>query len=123
MSPIATSSSQEDPRPDIHDKDGYHGGRTPSDLALAPPAGHGALARLAARTTRSLEDAIPPNTRRAYAGDLQRFALWCRLARLPPMPAAAGTIALYLRQLADQRRRMSTIERALAAVCAAHQRA
>ncbi len=85
--------------------------------------GAGELAQLAERTARTLKDAVPRNTRRAYEGDLRRFASWCTSAGLTAMPATAGTIALYMRSLADSGRGIATIERGLAAVCTAHVRA
>jgi integrase len=39
------------------------------------------------------------------------------------MPAAPGTVILYMRALADRGRKVSTIERALAAISTAHTRA
>ncbi len=106
---------------DIPDKDGYRDGSMESEmLAIAPSI---ELATLVERTRKSLHDAIPHNTRRAYEGDLCRFAAWCTGAGLPAMPATPGTLALYLRHLADAGARVSTIERALAAICAAHVRA
>ncbi len=106
---------------DTLDKDGYRGGSMESDtLAIAPTV---ELATLVERARQSLHDAVPPNTRRAYEGDLQRFAAWCTSAGLPALPAAAGTVVLYLRHVADAGARVSTIERALAAICTAHTRA
>jgi site-specific recombinase XerD len=105
----------------ILDKDGYRGGSSDSHmLAVAPSA---ELSTLVERTRKSLHDAVPPNTRRAYEGDLRRFAAWCTGAGLAAMPAAPGTIVLYMRHLADAGAKVSTIDRALAAVCSAHKRA
>jgi integrase len=47
-------------------------------------------------------------------------AEWCTSAGLPAMPAAPGTIAVYMRVRADAGRLASTIERDLAAICTAH---
>jgi integrase len=82
-----------------------------------------ALARLIERTRKTIEDAVPPNTRRAYEGDQRRFAGWCASTGLAALPAAPGTIVVYMRTLADAGRRASTIARALAAICSAHRRA
>jgi hypothetical protein len=79
-----------------------------------------AVAALVQRTRQTIADAVPANTRRAYAGDLRRFAEWCTSAGLPAMPAAPGTIAVYMRVRADAGRLASTIERDLAAICTAH---
>src|SRR5579883_2742912 len=107
---------------DTDDKCGYHDGRSDTDmLAVADAAS--ALAPLVERTRQSLRDAVPPNTRRAYEGDLKRFAAWCTCTRLAAMPAEATTVTLYMRFLADAGRAMATIERALAAIATAHVRA
>ena len=81
------------------------------------------LATLVQRATKTLEEAVPPNTRRAYGGDLRRFAAWSTSVGLASIPAEAGTIALYMRHLADSGRQISTIVRAVAAICTAHVRA
>jgi integrase len=82
-----------------------------------------ALAGLAQRTRRTIQDAVPRNTRVGYEGDLRRFAAWCTVMGLAAMPAEPGTIAMYMRALADAGREWSTIQRALAAICTAHTRA
>jgi hypothetical protein len=50
--------------------------------ALVAPDGS-ALASLVERAAKTLDDAVPVNTKRAYAGDLKRFAAWCTSAGLP----------------------------------------
>jgi site-specific recombinase XerD len=82
-----------------------------------------ALAGLVERAQKTLADAVPANTRRAYEGDLKRFAAWCTSMGLAAMPAAPGTIVVYMRHLADTGHVFSTIVRALAATCTAHTRA
>jgi site-specific recombinase XerD len=96
-------------------------GELPETLTLAPSVST-ELAVLVERTRATIDNAIPLNTRRAYEGDLRRFAEWCAVRGLRPMPAAPATIAVYMRALADQGRKVSTIERALAAICTAHVR-
>ena len=91
-------------------------------LTLAPSAST-ELAELIERARTTIEDAVPVNTRRAYQGDVRRFAAWCEARGLPSMPTPAATVAVYMRALADHGRRVSTIERALAAICTAHVRA
>lgn len=80
------------------------------------------LVTLVERTRATIDDAVPVNTRRAYEGDLRRFAEWCVSMGLTSLPAAAGTVAVYMRGLADRGHRYSTVERALAAICTAHVR-
>jgi len=81
------------------------------------------LAGLVERTQKTIEDAVPANTRRAYEGDLRRFAAWCTSVGLVAMPAKAETIVLYMRWIADAPHRWATVNRALAAICTAHVRA
>lgn len=110
---------------DVPDKDSYRGYATMDGASIVPSseASASALAGLVERAQATVQSAVPPNTRRAYEGDLRRFATWCTAVGLAAMPAAPGTVALYLRALADDGRKMSTIERALAAICTAHTRA
>jgi integrase len=67
-----------------------------------------------------LEAVRSPNTRRAYAADWRGFQAWCEAWRLPSLPAAPETVALYLAHLADRGRKASTIGRALAAISQAY---
>ena len=106
--------------PDILDKCGYAGYPTSDELALVTDSPETALVTLAARAEQSLRDAVPRNTREAYCGDLRRFSAWCSRTGLVSMPAEPGTVVLYMRALADQGRRVSTIERALAAISTDH---
>jgi integrase len=60
-------------------------------------------------------------TRRAYATAWGGFEAWCMGHGLPSLPAAPETVALYLVGLADQGRKVATIERVLVAISQAHQ--
>ena len=95
-----------------------------TDSLVIAPAGtlSKELTALVERTRETLHDAVPANTRRAYEGDLRRFAAWCTNAGLPAIPAAPSTLALYLRALADGGASVATIERALAAISSSHVR-
>jgi len=62
-----------------------------------------------------------PATLKAYALDCREFLTWCESAALADMPAAPSTIALYIAWLADAGRKVSTIQRRLAAISKAHQ--
>lgn len=116
-----SSSKPSEPARDTPDKDGYRDGGMECD-ALAAIDSSG-LELLAERTESTLKSAVPVNTKRAYEGDLKRFAAWCTAVGLTAMPAAPLTVVVYMRHLADGGRRASTIERALAAVCTSHVRA
>lgn len=62
-----------------------------------------------------------PNTLRAYAADLRDFERYCRRRGVAFHPATSQTVAAYLAFLADQGRRVATLERRLAAISQAHQ--
>lgn len=74
---------------------------------------------------------LSPNTRRAYRADLTRFGEWCRLIGRTPLPATEETVRLYIAEMAStvqdadgkilrEPMRPSTIDRAIAAISAAH---
>ncbi|MBP2305982.1 tyrosine-type recombinase/integrase [Azospirillum melinis] len=62
-----------------------------------------------------------PSTLRAYAADLRDFERYCRRQGEAVLPATSPTVAAYLAFLADQGRRVATLERRLAAISQAHQ--
>jgi site-specific recombinase XerD len=60
------------------------------------------------------------NTRRAYRSALAAFVEWCAARNASSLPAAPGTVAAYLAGLADQGRKVSTIQIHAAAIGHAH---
>jgi site-specific recombinase XerD len=64
-------------------------------------------------------EAKASNTRRAYEADQRTFRTWCEARGLSALPATPATVAVYLAALADQGRKVSTIERALSGIVAA----
>jgi len=64
-------------------------------------------------------EARAPRTRKEYSRAWRAFALWCQGAGLRAMPAAPGTVALYLTARAETCR-PSTLEQDLSAIGAAH---
>ncbi|MBT9394928.1 site-specific integrase [Hymenobacter sp. NST-14] len=67
--------------------------------------------------TRSQQGTV--NTQRAYAGDWQRFTAWCHTYDRQPLPAEPATVAGFLTDLAREKK-VSTIQRHLAAISKAH---
>lgn len=63
------------------------------------------------------------NTRTAYASDFRDFSEWCGLIGETPLPANPLVVARYLAQLADNGRKVSTIERRVAAIRYLHKAA
>ena len=76
--------------------------------------------------TEYAEAARSPNTLKAYRSDVEDFSTYCRveLGGVNPLPADLETIALYITDMARERRlKTSTIERRLASISAWHRRA
>jgi integrase len=63
------------------------------------------------------------NTRRSYASAYASFSAYCKLNDLDPLPASPQTYVLYLTNLADLGRKISTIRVHAAAIRDAHVRA
>src|SRR5687768_14809178 len=59
-------------------------------------------------------------TRRAYQADWQAFARWCTRQSTDVLPASIATVAAYLASLAADKKRVSTIDRAAAAINYGH---
>lgn len=108
--------------------------RTGADARLAEetalPVEARALAQHLEDTIRAARDyaqaARSPNTLKAYGSDVRDFQTYCRveLGGVPPLPAAPETVALYITDMARERRlKTSTIERRLASISAWHRRA
>jgi integrase len=67
-----------------------------------------------------LEAATAPGTRHGYRRDWRSFSAWCDGRALVAMPAAPTTVACYLVDLAQQGRKVATLERRLSAIAHAH---
>src|SRR5438105_6722887 len=93
-----------------------------TSLLLFPPrpAPLATLEHLVARANEYAADARASSTRKAYRGDFEAFEAWCAARALVALPAAPATVAVYLAALAEQGRRPSTIERALAGIAHVH---
>lgn len=85
----------------------------PAPLALTP---------LESQAEHYLRASQSENTRRAYASDWRDFCEWCRVAGQGSLPAAPGTLILYLSALA-QSAKTSTLTRRLSAISQVHQAA
>lgn len=97
--------------------------RNATALAKVPSAALSTeLAELAEAASSYLDAGKADATRKAYARDAAAFVAWCEAKGLEAAPAAPTTVGLYLAHLAEEGRKVSTIERALAAI-GAEQRA
>jgi len=93
------------------------------DLLAPAPASPPALAADEIAVARGYIDASrAASTRKAYAADWNRFALWCR-ERAAALPAAPALVAVYLSALAARGQAPPSIARALAAIAYTHRRA
>jgi integrase len=59
-------------------------------------------------------------TTRAYKSQWTKFKAWCRFRGLEALPAAPGTLALYLTERAAQGARLPTLEQALTSISRKH---
>jgi len=84
--------------------------------AALVPAPRTDLAAVVESARRYASKNIADATRRAYASDWKAFEAWCHTKRLTSLPSPPAVIAVYLAALADQGRKVSTIERALAGI-------
>jgi site-specific recombinase XerD len=60
------------------------------------------------------------STRAAYAADLRDFERWCVVVGAEPLPASVATVCAYLANLAQQRLKVSTVDRRAAAIAYGH---
>jgi integrase len=84
-------------------------------------------ATLSADARAAMEKGIPAETRRAYAGDWQRFEEWALGEGFCPLPCSAETLTEYVtfltvfpRPRTGQPYKPAPIERAMAAIAVAH---
>src|SRR5450631_171477 len=86
----------------------------PQTTALGPAIG---------RVRRHIDARRAPATRRAYAHDVADFTNWCSTQGFAALPAAPEAVALYLDELVQQKKKLATIARRLAAIRFAHRAA
>ena len=86
--------------------------------------GSAELDRLIAQAEAIFQAARAGSTLRAYAHDWKQFRGWCERHRLDPLPASPECILLYATDLTqNQKRKLNTLQRRLAAVSQMHQQA
>jgi hypothetical protein len=82
--------------------------------ALLPPSATLSLANLIPQADAYAAEAKSPSTRRAYRTAWRQFSAWCEANALQQLPAAPEAVAVYLAHLAEKKRSVSTIDKALA---------
>lgn len=71
---------------------------------------------------RNFRDAsISPASRKAYRSDWFAFIAFCEYRELKALPATSETISVYLTELADMKKSVSTVVRALTSINKAHE--
>jgi site-specific recombinase XerD len=94
------------------------------EIVLASHAALTHLEELTATADLLLDASLAENTRRAYQSDWRQFYAWCDAHGLASLPALPSTIVLYITDLAAvQQRKVTMIERRLAAIRKAHRTA
>jgi integrase len=96
---------------------------TTTQIATLDNAPGSALATLVTAAEGYASAAKATATQRAYSRAWQRFVSWCGTHGIEPCPAQPAAVALYATHLAEQGRKVATIEQAMAAVTAAHRAA
>ena len=121
QSPTAEGSEDVSDKQKLSSSDRVPGGSS-SNLAITPSGGRLSddVVRLLEEAEQDVEASTPANTKRAYGGDLKRFTAWCAEQGVPSMPASPEVVAAYAKQLVADGKRISTVERALAAISTAH---
>jgi integrase len=102
---------------------------TSNPADLNPDSSHfpvvsGSLEALLAQAQASFTASRASSTRRAYAHDWQDFQTWCHSHSLIPLPAAPESVILYATDLTkNQKKKLNTLQRRLAAISQLHQEA
>ncbi len=81
------------------------------------------LAPLAHTAQELLEYQLAASTQIVYGRDWRLFCAWCATHGLDALHASASVLALYVTDLAERGRKLSTIRRRVAAIRAAHTKA
>lgn len=66
-----------------------------------------------------IQNSKSKNTQKSYAADWKHFTEWCMVNKRNPLPASAGTLCLYLSELAATHK-YSTLKRRVSSINTAH---
>jgi integrase len=89
-------------------------------VSVPVPAPDDALVRLDAKVAATLQNALAPNTWRAYAADWRTWSAWAARHRLTALPARPVDLARHLVDQAEHVK-VDTLGRRLSAIRKAHQ--
>lgn len=79
--------------------------------------------RLKQQVQKNMRSAVSANTLRGYNSDWEQFTVWCQRNGYPSLPSTPETVAAYISDLAEMKRRITTIHRHLCSISFAHQTA
>ncbi|WP_121614457.1 site-specific integrase [Mesobacillus foraminis] len=71
------------------------------------------------RLNSYIQNAKSKNTQKSYAADWKHFTEWCKVNNRNPLPASAGTLCLYLSDLAETHK-YSTLRRRISSINMVH---
>lgn len=72
------------------------------------------------RARERIKNARSQNTRKSYESDWKQFVKWCEENQLPFLPSDPAVIVLYIDELAERGRKVSTIQRHLTSISQKH---
>ncbi|WP_051271661.1 site-specific integrase [Shimazuella kribbensis] len=61
------------------------------------------------------------NTRKAYESDWNQFLKWCQTNNVPSLPSNPAVVILYIDDLAEERKKVTTIKRHITSISQKHQ--
>lgn len=89
-------------------------------VAAYVPPGTDADTTVSARVLERIAASVPDSTRRAYAGDWERFTAWCARTGRTMLPCTAETLAEYASAMADDGKAPASIMRAMTSIRVVH---
>lgn len=89
-------------------------------LARSFPGSPAVVDRLKERARDYIQASKSESTRRAYSQAWRDFENWCEVYSRSSLPANGETLALYVTDMADRPRSISTVQLAIAAIASAH---
>lgn len=72
------------------------------------------------RARERRKNARAQNTRRSYESDWKQFVKWCRENQLPSLPSNPAVVILYIDDLAESGKKISTIKRHVTSISQKH---
>lgn len=95
--------------------------RVEADASISPSATAEEIRRLAEATAKLIAHGKAANTRRSYAGYWSAWCAHCRRVSANPLPADPMVVASWIAALAGEKKSMSTISVAIAAIRDMHE--